>query len=206
MRYFSKTELGYQTLQNRKSNLNARQRRLLVLIDTEDFEQLNPTQRNHFAPQTLITELITLGLIESRIPSYQPNSLNLVNADHATHIHTKLFSKANDALTPPSAFAAPLNNPMIPVPVLLSFEHVKILMIDHLQKYCGLMAAQHIEKIKEANDLYQLKRCQMQWMTLLQESRMSPHTLRQSLKQINLSLDNLPNHAEKNQILSLINA
>lgn len=206
MRYFSKTELGYQTLQNRQSNLNARQRRLLVLIDTEDFEQLNPTQKNHFAPQNLIAELITLGLIESQLPSIQSTQLNLANVDQATHFHSTVFNKASDKIDHPSAFAEPLNNPMIPVPVLLSFEQVKILMIDHLREYCGLMAAQHIENIQQATDLYQLKRCQMQWMTLLQESRMSPQTLRHSLKQINLSLDNPPNPVEKDQMLSLINA
>ena len=51
MSYYSKTELGWQRLNNRDGNLNARQRRLLVLIGSEDFNDLNPTQKNLFAPE-----------------------------------------------------------------------------------------------------------------------------------------------------------
>ncbi|ENU96246.1 hypothetical protein F970_00834 [Acinetobacter sp. CIP 102082] len=41
MSHFFKTELGQNALQQRNIELTARQRRLLLLIDHEDFQDLN---------------------------------------------------------------------------------------------------------------------------------------------------------------------
>ena len=41
MSQYYKTDLGIESLKQRSMNLNARQRRLLLLIDTEDFDLLN---------------------------------------------------------------------------------------------------------------------------------------------------------------------
>jgi hypothetical protein len=61
-------------------------------------------------------------------------------------------------------------------------------MMSLLQRYCGLMAKQLILQIQSATDLHSLKRCQMQWITTLQESRIEPAVLNQHLQQINHSL------------------
>ena len=50
------------------------------------------------------------------------------------------------------------------------------------------MAKQLILQIQSATDLPSLKRCQMQWITTLQESRVEPIVLNQHLQQINHSL------------------
>jgi hypothetical protein len=44
-------------------------------------------------------------------------------------------------------------------------------MIQTLTTYCGLMARPLIQKIQMIKNLQQLKACQMQWITFLQESR-----------------------------------
>ncbi len=49
----------------------------------------------------------------------------------------------------------------------LSFEDVKFLMMDTLQRHCGLMAKQLIQRILQAQDIRSLKLCQMQWITSL---------------------------------------
>ncbi len=73
----------------------------------------------------------------------------------------------------------------------LSFEDVKFLMMDTLQRHCGLMAKQLIQRILQAQDIRSLKLCQMQWITSLQETRLPPKALNQILQQINHSLQKL---------------
>ena len=53
MRY-SKTAKGLHVLQHRNVELNARQRRLLVLIGTEDFDLLTPQFKARIAPHDLL--------------------------------------------------------------------------------------------------------------------------------------------------------
>ena len=73
----------------------------------------------------------------------------------------------------------------------LGFEDLKHFMFQHLQQYCGLMAKLLIEKIKQSEQLPQLKACQMQWITQLQESRILPQNLNAALQQVNRSMRTL---------------
>ena len=73
----------------------------------------------------------------------------------------------------------------------LGFDEVKQLMAQLLQQNCGLMAKQLINRILQASDLAQLKLCQMQCITALQESRISSKELNFHLKQINFSLQKI---------------
>ncbi len=66
---------------------------------------------------------------------------------------------------------------MQPEITALSFEDVKFLMMDILQRHCGLMAKQLIQQILQAQDIRSLKLCQMQWITSLQETRLPPKAL-----------------------------
>jgi hypothetical protein len=115
-------------------------------------------------------------LSESQPPaSLLENSQNSVNP-------IDLDSKAQTP-TPPT----PTQSPAQPLKAY-SFEETRDLMMSLLQRYCGLMAKQLILQIQSATDLHSLKRCQMQWITTLQESRIEPTVLNQHLQQINHSL------------------
>ena len=65
MNHYQKTALGLDALQQRHIPLNARQRRLLVLIGTEDFEQLADQFKQRIATPEILGQLIELGLIHS---------------------------------------------------------------------------------------------------------------------------------------------
>lgn len=62
---FYRTNLGRVALQQRNIALNAKQRRLLLLIDHEDFQSLNTEFKKRIAPPELIQQLIDLKLIAS---------------------------------------------------------------------------------------------------------------------------------------------
>jgi len=192
MNHYQKTALGLDAIQLRHIPLNARQRRLLVLIGTEDFEQLADQFKQRIATPEILEQLIELGLIhstqtalasspirsssESQPPtSVLENSQNNVNS-------IDLDSKVQTPAPP-----APTQSPAPPLKAY-NFEETRDLMMSLLQRYCGLMAKQLILQIQSATDLHSLKRCQMQWITTLQESRIEPTTLNQHLQQINHSL------------------
>ena len=73
----------------------------------------------------------------------------------------------------------------------LAFVEIQQIMIQTLTTYCGLMARPLVQKIQSIKSLQQLKACQMQWITSLQESRIPPMQLNQTLKQINFSVQQL---------------
>ena len=52
-------------------------------------------------------------------------------------------------------------------------------------------APSEVLKIKQSEQLPQLKACQMQWITQLQESRILPQSLNAALQQVNLSMRTL---------------
>lgn len=192
MNHYQKTALGLDALQQRHIPLNARQRRLLVLIGTEDFEQLADQFKQRIATPEILGQLIELGLIHSTQTAHvsspieplsesQPPASLLENSQNSVN-PIDLDSTAQTP-TPP----APTQSPAPPLKAY-SFEETRDLMMSLLQRYCGLMAKQLILQIQSARDLHSLKRCQMQWITSLQESRIEPAVLNQHLQQINHSL------------------
>lgn len=197
---FYRTNLGRVALQQRNITLNAKQRRLLLLIDHEDFQSLNSEFKKRIAPPELIQQLIDLKLIatsnesyselteqtsmqESSIPS---NEVNQKNIDE---------NKSNDLVgeiqVPQSTSVTSSNiendQPSIPVQQL-SFEEIQLLMKQSLGQFCGLMAKPLIQKIEQIKTLQELKMCQMQWITHLQESRIPPQELAKTLQSINYSI------------------
>lgn len=187
MNHYQKTALGLDALQQRHIPLNARQRRLLVLIGTEDFEQLADQFKQRIATPEILEQLIELGLIHSTQTAHvsspiQPSS----EAQSSTSVleisqnNVNRIDLDSTAETPTQSSAPPLK--------AYSFEETRNLMMSLLQRYCGLMAKQLILQIQSATDLHSLKRCQMQWITTLQESRIKPAVLNQHLQQINHSL------------------
>lgn len=57
--WFYRTNLGRVALQQRNITLNAKQRRLLLLIDHEDFQNLNSEFKNVLHLQSLFNSLST---------------------------------------------------------------------------------------------------------------------------------------------------
>ncbi|MGY6623920.1 hypothetical protein [Acinetobacter johnsonii] len=185
MNHYQKTALGLDALQQRHIPLNARQRRLLVLIGTEDFEQLADQFKQRIATPEILEQLIELGLIHSTQTSHAPSPIQSEPPPPASVLeisqnNVNSIDLDNTEPTPAPSPAPPLK--------AYSFEETRDLMMSLLQRYCGLMAKQLILQIQSATDLHSLKRCQMQWITTLQESRIEPAVLNQHLQQINHSL------------------
>lgn len=192
---YSKTELGIEALQQRSGDLNARQRRLLLVIGTEAFDLLNDSHKERLAPPELLDQLQEMGLIvasavndtqtqvaanstpvsEIQVSATRLEQTSAAAAQTSQPIETTLVA-ANTAESPQAALE------------VLSFEQTKHLMGQLLTQHCGLMAKQLLLKIQNAPDSRSLKLCQMQWTTSLQESRISPQQLNHALQQINFSL------------------
>lgn len=196
---FYRTNLGRVALQQRNITLNAKQRRLLLLIDHEDFQSLNTEFKKRIAPPELIQQLIDLKLIAPSSENYSelPEQISPQESSITTkEIHQKNVdeNKSNDLvgeIQVPQSTSAPSNiennQPSIPVQQL-SFEEIQQLMKQSLSQYCGLMAKPLIQKIEQIKTLQELKMCQMQWITSLQESRIPPHELAHTLHSINYSI------------------
>ena len=185
MNHYQKTALGLDALQQRHIPLNARQRRLLVLIGTEDFEQLADQFKQRIATPEILEQLIELGLIHSTQTSHAPSPIQ-----SEPQPPTSVLEISQNNVNPidlDSTAPTPAPSPAPPLKAY-SFEETRDLMMSLLQRYCGLMAKQLILQIQSATDLHSLKRCQMQWITTLQESLIEPAVLNQHLQQINHSL------------------
>jgi hypothetical protein len=190
MNHYQKTALGLDALQQRHIPLNARQRRLLVLIGTEDFEQLADQFKQRIATPEILEQLIELGLIHSTQTAHVSSPIQS-EAQSSTSVLENSQNNVNpidlDSTAQTPAPPTPTQSPAPPLKAY-SFEETRDLMMSLLQRYCGLMAKQLILQIQSATDLHSLKRCQMQWITTLQESRIEPTVLNQHLQQINHSL------------------
>ncbi|NNH39488.1 hypothetical protein [Acinetobacter terrae] len=205
MSQYHKTDLGIESLKQRSMDLNARQRRLLLLIGTEDFNLLNEQFKKRIAPVELLEQLLDMGLIacSSDEPIQTTVSSPVVNSEIETSLSTQTTTALAEkfaepitttSLSPSIASIADTEVEKEAIEVLveaLNFEQVKQLMAHLLQQNCGLMAKQLTTRILQTQDLRSLKLCQMQWITELQESRIPADELNQCLKQINFSLQRL---------------
>ena len=211
MSHFFKTELGQNALQQRNIALTARQRRLLLLIDHEDFKELEPNYKERIAPSELVQQLIDMGLLAQQTasatntPSVEESRHQTVaKVESPTSIETKIETITMPVTAPtfePKVDAIPVLSETVEVVEVvevveapiekLAFVEIQQIMIQTLTTYCGLMARPLVQKIQSIKSLQQLKACQMQWITSLQESRIPPMQLNQTLKQINFSVQQL---------------
>ena len=83
------------------------------------------------------------------------------------------------------------NTEIKPELTYINFDDIKQKMSTLLQTHCGLMTKQLVIQIQQAKSIREIKFCQMQWITALQESRISPQELNQTMQQINYSLQHL---------------
>lgn len=220
MMHYQKTESGIQALQQRSMDLNARQRRLLLLIGTDDFQLLNPLMKQKLASPELIEQLEALGLI-IHLQKSDPYSFNQtassesheiirptkdVVLNHYSHDQSHQTATTSHqspaigeikptevkaALQPAHSSTVAPHPEMMPGSTSLSFEQIQQLMCQQLKQYCGLMAHQLILQIQQAKNIQSIKLCQMQWITALQETRIAPQQLNQCMQQINQSLQQL---------------
>jgi len=200
---FYRTNLGRVALQQRNIALNAKQRRLLLLIDHEDFQSLNSEFKKRIAPPEIIQQLIDLELI-APISSPEPSGYEEItfiksainNAEENREKSTNsskdfsnqlvgeiLLSQQNNL----DQSSIPYNQPVIPSQPL-SFEEIRQLMMKTLSSYCGLMTKPLVQKIEKTTTIQELKSCQMQWITSLQESRIPAQELATALHTINYSI------------------
>lgn len=211
MSTFYKTELGFRTIKLRDLALNAKQRRLLLLIGTDDFNAMNSSMQNRFATPELIQQLLELGLIQTEatfspdldIPpitddAFTAPSLQTTEIQTATN---EPIESSTQTFVMPDTPSLILSNQEAhqehrPETTTLrthasTLNELKDFMTQQLQQYCGLMAKLLIEKIHKTQHPAELKTCQMQWMTLLQESRIQPAQLNIALKYVNSSIHTL---------------
>ncbi|MFW1762189.1 hypothetical protein [Acinetobacter calcoaceticus] len=200
---FYRTNLGRVALQQRNIVLNAKQRRLLLLIDHEDFQNLNGEFKKRIASPELIQQLIDLELIApiaptetstneeiilktSAINKIEENQKESVDSSilHSPHLVGEIQLSEQKTLDQPSTTYF---QPLIPSQTL-SFEEIQQLMIKTLSSYCGLMTKPLVQKIEKATTIQELKLCQVQWITSLQESRIPPQELARALRTINYSI------------------
>lgn len=200
---FYRTNLGRVALQQRNIVLNAKQRRLLLLIDHEDFQNLNGEFKKRIASPELIQQLIDLKLIApiastetstndeiilktSAINKVEENQKESVGSSiaHSPNLVGEIQLSEQKTLDQPSTTYF---QPLIPSHPL-SFEEIQQLMMKTLSNYCGLMTKPLVQKIEKATTIQELKLCQMQWITSLQESRIPPQELASALHTINYSI------------------
>ncbi|MHC3122347.1 hypothetical protein [Acinetobacter sp. GN11] len=201
---FYRTNLGRVALQQRNIVLNAKQRRLLLLIDHEDFQNLNGEFKKRIASPELIQQLIDLELIapiastetstdEEIILKTSPIN-NKAEENQKESISNSITHSPNlvgeiqlsEQKNLDQAYAT-YSQPVISSEAL-SFEEIQLLMMKTLSSYCGLMTKPLVQKIEKTTTIQELKLCQMQWITNLQESRIPPQEIASALHTINYSI------------------
>ncbi|USP41562.1 hypothetical protein [Acinetobacter sp. XS-4] len=200
---FYRTNLGRVALQQRNIVLNAKQRRLLLLIDHEDFQNLNSEFKKRIASPELIQQLVDLELIA-------PTTSTETSTDEEIILKTSPINKAEEnqkesivsSITNSADLVGEIqlskqktldqSNTTYFQPVIsseaLSFEEIQLLMMKTLSSYCGLMTKPLVQKIEKTATIQNLKVCQVQWITSLQESRIPPQELASALHTINYSI------------------
>ncbi|NUF28701.1 hypothetical protein HUN28_00700 [Acinetobacter oleivorans] len=200
---FYRTNLGRVALQQRNIVLNAKQRRLLLLIDHEDFQNLNGEFKKRIASPELIQQLVDLELIAPTVSTetltdeeiiLKTSPINKVEENQKESIGSSIAHSPNLVGEIQLSEQKNLDQACATYfqPVMsskaLSFEEIQLLMMKTLSSYCGLMTKPLVQKTEKATTIQELKLCQMQWITSLQESRIPPQELASALHTINYSI------------------
>ncbi|WP_111854375.1 hypothetical protein [Acinetobacter oleivorans] len=200
---FYRTNLGRVALQQRNIVLNAKQRRLLLLIDHEDFQNLNGEFKKRIASPELIQQLVDLELIAPAASTetltdeeiiLKTSPINKVEENQKESIGSSIAHSPNlvgeiqlSEQKNLDQACATYFQPLTPIQIL-SFEEIQLLMMKTLSSYCGLMTKPLVQKIEKTTTIQELKLCQIQWITSLQESRIPPQELASALHTINYSI------------------
>lgn len=201
---FYRTNLGRVALQQRNIVLNAKQRRLLLLIDHEEFQNLNGEFKKRIASPELIQQLVDLELIapaastetstdeeiilktsplNNKVEENQKKTVVSSIAHSPNHVGEIQLSEQKTLDQSSTTYFQPVISSKA-----LSFEEIQLLMMKTLSSYCGLMTKPLVQKIEKTTTIQELKLSQMQWITSLQESRIPPQELASALHTINYSI------------------
>lgn len=205
---YQRTERGNLELESRQIRLSARQRALLLLVESPNESILNRQQLQHLATPENIQVLIDYSLIIPLEPviaetAMDPIALPSLNSSvdqiedaqsvakdntmSADQISLKQWEQRvidqNQAQQQLSQDALSLE--------ALSFEQIKHLMVSSLKSYCGLLGFALSRDIQQASRMAQLRLCQMQWVTLLSESKADAMQVKRWISQLNHSYQHL---------------
>ncbi|WP_151988451.1 hypothetical protein [Acinetobacter oleivorans] len=200
---FYRTNLGRVALQQRNIVLNAKQRRLLLLIDHEDFQNLNGEFKKRIASPELIQQLVDLELIAPAASTetltdeeiiLKTSQINKVEENQKESICSSIAHSPNLVgeiqLSEQKTLDQSSTTYFQPVisSKALSFEEIQLLMMKTLSSYCGLMTKPLVQRIEKTTTIQELKLYQIHWITNLQESRIPPQELASALRTINYSI------------------
>ncbi|MBF7688432.1 hypothetical protein [Acinetobacter rathckeae] len=192
---YIRTAEAITALETRDRVLSAKQRQLLILIGSKDFNKLSDTAKEAMCSSEVFNSLIDLGFLTHN----NHDAVSTPEPQKSSEI------KEQDTLTPSKQTKTPItphvqSEPTIhneaPVTIQvqpeesheqyqqieLTFDNMKQLLIATLSQHCGLMGKTHAKKIENAQTVAELKRSHMTVITLLQESRMSQAELLQFTK------------------------
>ncbi|ESK38292.1 hypothetical protein P256_01825 [Acinetobacter nectaris CIP 110549] len=180
---YIRTSEGFAALQNRDRALSSKQRQLLLLIGTSDFEKLSSAVKEKLCTSEVLGGLLSLGFIRKNQettavvePIEKPKEV--VN----TPTLTEETQPAAIKTEPAPSIATPVAKDAEEYDIEFSFDNMKQMMVDALQKHCGLMGKAHIRYINGCTTILELKRSHMTVVTLLQESRMPQPEIRRLTK------------------------
>lgn len=178
---YIRTSEGFAALQNRDRALSSKQRQLLLMIGTSDFEKLSSAVKEKLCTSEVLGGLLSLGFIQRKETTIKSNVEQTSILPHPTpQQETTATSKPPEVVQPISS--PPIAPDLEQYDIEFTFENMKILMVDALQKHCGLMGKAHIRYINGCTTILELKRSHMTVVTLLQESRMPQPEIRRLTK------------------------
>ncbi|SDB99082.1 hypothetical protein [Acinetobacter boissieri] len=192
---YIRTAEAITALQNRDRILSVKQRQLLILISSKDFNKFSDDAKQRMYSSDIFDSLIRLGFVKQNLPSKQDHD---ESSQLDTFVQDTVTTPAQTAKEAPTqqneVQSVPMQATETPVQsvtepsyeqyqqIELTFDNMKHLLITTLGKYCGLMSRAHTKKIEMAQTVAELKRSHMTVITLLQESRMSQTELLQFTK------------------------
>ena len=215
--YYIKTASGTDALQQRDRQLSAKQRQLLFLIGTTDFEKLPLSQQQRLSTPELVQSLMDLGFIttlNTQTTPITPEPKAMPTTEKALFSNSTLTTSVPNESAPiesktnttafmeqqpnqPSVEQSAIPSPSIESEpavfdqtntelLKLTLSDMQEMMVDTLQRHGGLLAKNLVQQIKQCATVHELKKCQMAWVTLLQETRLPAQQLHQHMKQLQL--------------------
>ncbi|MEB3767208.1 hypothetical protein [Acinetobacter sp. MD2] len=175
---YIKTTLGSTALAQRDPRLSSKQRQLLFLIGTEDFGKLAQHSQQRLFNAELIQSLEALGFIQSNNAASN-TVINRITESSNTEI--QISQVETEDLTDVKEETKTVS---VHFATQLELNDVQNMMITTLQQYSGLLAHSLIQQIQQCQNKAELKRYQMPWLTLLQETRLPAQELHLQMKQL----------------------
>lgn len=196
---YIKTSAGNDALQQRSKQLSAKQRQLLFLLGTEDFDKLPASSRERLLQPEMLEDLLALGFIEEQAEP-EPVETTEPPPAHHTPSTSNVLSQVLQRYTQPQArptlaeeiaeeqaqadFQKSIAPPPVVIDTPLTLTAMREMMVNALQQYSGIMAKALTEKVRQCQTVNELRSCHMAWVTLLQETRLPAAQLHSMVKRL----------------------